>query len=121
MKVLVCGSRKWTSREAIAKRLSELPPGTVIVHGDCEAGADALTEEVATELGLETRRYPADWSKGKSAGPTRNSDMLRKEHRLGDRIDLGIAFTEDLRRSRGTFDMVTKLRAKGIKTEVNAG
>jgi hypothetical protein len=120
VKVLVCGSRKWTNRAVIERRLGQLPPGTIIVHGDCASGADLIAEEVATELGLETRRYPADWSLGKGAGIIRNADMLRREHRSGDPVDLGLAFTEDLRRSRGTRDMVVRLGTKGIKTEVIA-
>lgn len=121
MKVLVTGSRNWINREVVERELARLPAGTVVVHGACETGADAIADEVATELGLQVRRYPADWSRGKSAGPTRNSEILRQEHRPGDPITLGLAFTEDLRRSRGTFDMVSKARAKGIKVTILSG
>ena len=118
MKVLVCGSRTWTNRGVILRELRKLPVGSVVVHGACETGADALADEVAGELGMVIRRYPADMSNGRSAEATRNSEILRREHRHGDPIVLGLAFTSDLNRSRSTRDMVTKARAKGIKVSV---
>ncbi len=119
MKVLVCGGREWLNVGAIERELRKLPPGTIIVHGHCPSGADRMADQVARELGFEVRRYPADWTThGKAAGPIRNSEMLTKEHRLEEPIDKGLAFHENLERSKGTRDMVKKLRAKFIPTEV---
>jgi len=119
MKVLITGSRTWTDKEAIRRELMKLPIGSILVHGDCKTGADAIAESLSIELGFETRKYPADWdTHGKKAGPIRNGSMLRKEHMSGDPIAFGLAFTENLRRSRGTADMVTKARARGVRMEV---
>ncbi len=118
VKVLGCGSRKWTDRVAIRREFSKLPLGTVVVHGSAP-GADSIIDDVARELGFEVRRYPADWNRyPKAAGPIRNSEMLKMEHRPEEPIDRGLAFTKDIEDSRGTRDMVRKLRAKFIPTEV---
>ena len=124
MKVLVTGSRDWNDAAAIEREFKKLPPGTVIVHGACPTGADALADKLAMKHGFPIRRYPADWEgKGKSAGPCRNSQMIRSEHsdKDGVPIALGLAFTKDLERSRGTRDCVTKARSAGIKVEVFSG
>lgn len=119
MKVLVTGSRDWSDKRAVHLALKQLPPDTVIIHGACPTGADAMADAIAKKLGLTVRAYPADWeAEGKKAGPIRNSTMLRKEHVQGDPIQRVLAFTLDLERSRGTRDMVTKAKAKGIKVEV---
>ena len=129
LKVLFTGDRAWMNRASIVKVLKELPPEAIVVHGACETGADKIVDEEARKLGLEVRPYPADWegfaAKGNrnSAGPARNSDILRREHPDKDGIPIhkGFAFSGDLKRSRGTLDMTTKARAKGIKVEVVTG
>lgn len=133
LKVLFAGDRAWINRKPIIRILESLPEGTIIVHGACETGADKIVDEEARRLqpvkGFEIRPYPADWdgfeAKGNrnSAGPARNSDMLRKEHpdKDGVPISRGYAFTGDLKRSRGTFDVTTKARAKGIRVDVISG
>jgi len=118
MKVLVTGSRFWSNAAVIERELAKLPQGTIIVHGACPNGADMLADKAAMKLGLKIRRYPADWSEGKKAGPLRNAKMIREEHKSGEPIDLGLAFTEDLERSRGTKDTVTRARSAGIKVLV---
>lgn len=119
MKVLVTGSRDYKNEKAIEREFRKLPQGTVIVHGACPTGADAIAEKLAKKFGFPIRRYPADWeAEGKSAGPKRNSKMIREEHKGGDPISLGLAFTLDLSRSRGTKDCVERARKAGIKVEV---
>ena len=51
MRVIVAGAVAWADVEAIRRELSKLPPGTVVIHGDCD-GADALAGRVAVELGF---------------------------------------------------------------------
>lgn len=119
MKVLVTGSRDWADEKAIEREFKKLPAGTIIVHGACPTGADAIADKLAMKFGFPIRRYPADWdAEGKSAGPKRNAKMVRDEHRNGEPISLGLAFTLDLQRSRGTKDCVERARKAGIKVEV---
>ena len=133
LKVLFAGDRAWGNPAPIVKILKDLPNGTIIVHGACETGADKIVDEEAHKLmpekQFEIRAYPADWdgfaARGNrnSAGPARNSEILRKEHpdKSGIPISQGYAFAGDLKRARGTLDITTKARAKGIKVEVVTG
>jgi len=121
-KILVTGSREWTNWAAIERELRRFPSGTILVHGAAR-GADSIADEIGHRLGFVIRRYPADWDKhGKSAGPIRNSQMLKEEHpdRDGISISEGLAFTLDLETSRGTRDMVKKLRGADIHVGVFA-
>lgn len=116
MKVLVCGSRKWRDWTPIERELRELPPGTIIVHGDAP-GADNIADKIARALGFEVRPYPADWdAHPRAAGPIRNSRMLKEEHLPDEPIDLVLAFAKDFSRSAspGTNDMMDKARAARI-------
>ena len=107
-RVIVCGSRKWRDREAIADRLFDLPPST-IVHGNA-AGADRIAEQEALKLGHLVESHPAEWDLyGKGAGPIRNQLMAD----LG--ASLCIAFWDG--QSTGTADMVRRASKAGIPTE----
>lgn len=111
MRVIVCGSRKWTDREAIANRLFDLPPGSTIVHG-AAAGADRIAGQEAQKLGHLVEEHPAMWSQlGKLAGFARNQKMAE----LG--ADLCIAFWDG--KSRGTADMVDRAERHGIPLELH--
>lgn len=125
MKVLVTGSRDWLNAAAIEREFRKLPQGTIIVHGACPTGADALADKLAMKFGFQIRRYPANWddptlSNPRAAGPIRNSRMIRSEHPDKDGVpfDKGLAFTLDLTRSRGTKDCVDRARKAGIRVEV---
>lgn len=114
-------------RKVIEREFKKLPPGTIIVHGACPTGADALADVAAMKMGFQIRRYPADWDGEKArtgssaaAGPKRNSAMIKAEHpdEDGKPLDMGLAFAMDLSRARGTKDCVGKARRAGIKVEV---
>lgn len=115
MRVIVCGSRRWTDRKAIADRLADLvlehaPDYPVIVHGAAR-GADRIAEDEAGKAGLVTEPHPADWDRhGKRAGVIRNEEMAA----LG--ANLCIAFWDG--QSTGTADMLERARKHGIPTEV---
>lgn len=118
MRVIVCGSRKWKDADAIRQRLEQLPPGTLIVHGDCLTGADKIADDVSIALKVgapgtarNVERHPALWSRyGRKAGPLRNQRMAD----LG--ADLCIAFADKM--SGGTWDMVTRARKAEIPVEI---
>lgn len=112
-RILVCGDRNWTDREAIRRELATLPAGSVIIEGECptKINADKLAREVAEELGFDVEPYEAEWHRyGRAAGPIRNERMLKE-----GRPDECWAFHPDLAKSKGTRDMVNQAsRAKII-------
>lgn len=110
--VVVTGDRNWANRESVAKRLSKLPPNTVLVHGDCR-GLDTIAAEEAAKLGFAVDPHPAKWDlHGKAAGPLRNQEMLDLKPKIV------IAFHPDLTTSKGTKDCVREAMRRGIPVEV---
>lgn len=122
--ILITGDRNWTEYpvifEALTKAWDEWATATVVnltqdreignksrnvmvIHGAAR-GADTLAGKAAWMLGFGIRVYPADWNKYKrGAGPIRNSLMIKE-----NKIDLVLAFHDDLKNSKGTKDMVGK-------------
>jgi len=112
MKVLICGDRNWNDAFKIELRLKKLPPGTVILEGECR-GADIIARDAAIHLGFEVRKFPADWDKhGRAAGPIRNREML------AELPDLVMAFHSNIEKSKGTADTVREAKKRGILVEV---
>lgn len=120
MRVLITGSRDWTSRADISHALMELE-GTLrawgeqitVVSGACPTGADRMAELVAERMGWGVERHPADWEQhGKRAGFVRNAEMVR----LG--ADVCLAFIKD--KSKGatmTADLAEKAGIRTIRFE----
>lgn len=108
MKVLVTGDRHWYNKDRIREILSALTDVECIIEGEAR-GADTLAREVAEELGIPVKKFPADWDKhGKAAGPIRNIQML------DEKPDLVIAFHDNLALSRGTKHTVTEANKRRI-------
>lgn len=108
MRVIVCGSRNWTSRRWIQSILLSLPGDTTIIEGECR-GADLIAREIAEELNMTIEPHPAEWDKlGKRAGPLRNQAMLDSG------ADLVLAFHKDLSQSKGTKHMIEIARKNDI-------
>lgn len=108
--ILVCGSREWRGRGDVYLALMCEPHAQGwgdepirVIHGDCR-GADRFAEESARDLGYEVQAFPADWSRGRRAGPERNSRMLNEAP------DLVLAFG----RGRGTDGMVRMAERRGF-------
>jgi hypothetical protein len=81
----------------------------VVIHGDAR-GADTVGDICAQLLDYELEVYPADWEKhGRSAGPIRNQQMLDAEP------DVALFFHEDIANSRGTADMLERVKRAGIR------
>jgi ferredoxin-thioredoxin reductase catalytic subunit len=100
--------------KTIRVELSKLPNGTTIIHGGCK-GADKISDYIASKLGFSVVFYRANWQKyGKAAGPIRNQWMLDDNPDL----DLVLAFTHDIKKSRGTADMVRRARKAGKKVKI---
>lgn len=112
MKVLVCGGREWSNREAILREMKSLSPPVEVIHGDAK-GADRLGASVALELGFSVTPFPALWSiHGKAAGMIRNKQMLDQKP------DIVFAFHLNLVESRGTRNMVEIARRAGVEVRV---
>ena len=111
-KVIVCGDRHYTDRDAIFNALVNLPQPLIVIEGGAD-GADMWARDVAQELGVEWVTCPANWEQyGKAAGPIRNRHMLTHQP------DLVLAFHDDIEHSKGTADMVRQAMAAGIETRV---
>jgi hypothetical protein len=125
VRLLVTGSRTWTDRQAINDCLSlaqeywASEQGIVIIHGKCPEGADLMAHEWAVANGVEEEPHPANWKVGgRSAGMTRNSEMVA----LG--ADMCIAFIKpcsgtkckrrDKHGSHGSSHCASEARHAGI-------
>lgn len=107
-RILVTGGRDYADRERLTRTLDDLARTraiAVIIHGNAP-GADSLAAEWARLSHVPVEAYPADWRKGRGAGPERNAKMLRE-----GRPDLVVAFPG----GRGTADMVRRARAAGVR------
>lgn len=111
--VLVCGGRDYGDKKLLWGVLDALKPEFIVTGGQGEdkenRGADLLAEQYAIEKGIPHQVVHARWTEyGKSAGPIRNSLMLK----LHPDINLLIAFPG----GSGTEDMVTKAAKAMIPT-----
>jgi hypothetical protein len=132
MKVVITGDREWKDAELIRERLERLPAGTTLIVGKAR-GADTIAEKIGRALGFTIVEEPAHWQvtedtppwairyhRGRAydlrAGPLRNDVML--DHLKGEVDALVIAFHDDLERSSGTKDCVTKARRRQLAVDV---
>lgn len=112
MRLLVCGGRDYANAKHVFAVLDEVTRGQakVWVCTGGARGADKWAEDWARWSGCELTIYPAEWDRyGKSAGPIRNSEMLRDFQPT-----LVIAFPG----GHGTADMVYRARAAGVPVKV---
>ncbi len=112
MKTIIAGSRGCTNmlylHNAVAKCGWKI---TEVVSGGAR-GPDMMGEEWAFYQVLPVKRFPAEWDKlGKGAGYIRNAQMAEYADSL-------IALWDGV--SRGTANMITLARAKGLKTYVES-
>jgi len=108
MRILVCGTRTYSDREAIKKAIIEYGADEVIA-GEA-TGADSLALDIARELDIGWNCYYADWDLfDKAAGPIRNKRMLDE-----GKPDMVLAFFAG-RRTRGTNNMVSQAKAAGVR------
>lgn len=108
MRLAVIGSRTFTNEEFIFYMLDEKFKGqniSLIVSGGAK-GVDTISEKYAKINNIETKIFLPDWSKGRSAGLQRNTDIIKN-------CDKVIAFWDY--ESRGTFDSIKKAEKMGIE------
>lgn len=111
-RIIITGDRHWgcfALAEAIIHRLAERYgwDDLVIVHG-AATGVDASFGEACSLHDVTQESHPADWSKGKAAGPIRNQEMVDAG------ADFAIAVHRNLAGSRGTRDCVRRCLSAGI-------
>lgn len=108
MRVLVCGGRDYVDAKAAFLALNILHAKrcvTALIHGGAR-GADSLGAAWATNNGIRTEKFAADWAAhGKGAGHIRNQRML-----VEGEPELVVAFPG----GRGTADMVRRAKAAGV-------
>lgn len=105
MKVIIAGSRTASKRDVwnaicacpFRKEITEVICG-------CAQGADTFGAQWAKSLNIPVSFMPADWNKfGKSAGYKRNAEMAS----IADGL---LAIWDG--QSRGTADMIARIKAK---------
>jgi hypothetical protein len=116
VRLLITGDRGWSDRETMMRVIygifKQYGGQFTVIHGNAR-GADKMAGEIARELGLDVLVFPAEWDKyGKSAGPIRNQQMINEGH-----PDRAVAFHNDLKHSRGTGDMVVRLKKHNIRCQ----
>jgi|ERR1019366_1367921 hypothetical protein len=118
MRVLVCGDRNWNDDDAIRRELNRVladyvGESVIVIEGEAR-GADSIGRVVAEDLGIDVKKFPADWEKyGNAAGPIRNQQMLDE-----GKPTYVLAFHNDITHSKGTADMVLRARKAGIPVKV---
>lgn len=111
IRALFTGSREWNDEAAIRPVIEALPSNAVVMHGGAK-GADEIVDRLARARGFVPDVYPADWQRfGKEAGSIRNQEML-------DRGKPTESYAFPLASSRGTWDMVKRLRAANVPVKV---
>lgn len=120
-RVLICGAREWTNYQRILAcvvKAHKTQPIDVLIEGECR-GADKLGRKAGEAIGLSVEAgsilpFPAPWGKlGNAAGPVRNQQMLDE----GQPAEVW-AFHNDLDRSTGTKDMVSRSLRAGLTVYV---
>ena len=110
MKVIIAGSRGITSLSVLKDAIFSSDFLITEVVSGCALGVDALGELWADEHGIPVKQFPANWGRfGRAAGMYRNSDMASY-------ADGAIILWDG--ESRGTLDMIDKMRRAGKPCEV---
>ncbi len=113
-RILICGSRDWIDYDAILREVHARCDEISHVISGTARGADTLGELAAKACKIPVVRFPANWKRyGRAAGPIRNQQMLDEGN-----PDEVWAFSPDLRKSRGTKDMVHRATKAGVTYHV---
>lgn len=103
MKVIIAGGRDlYLTPGEIALLLEEHYPDISEVVSGAARGMDSCGEVFANEVGIPTRRFPADWeANGKAAGPIRN-------HQMAIYADAAIVIWDG--KSKGSGNMIQNMK-----------
>lgn len=118
--IVITGSRDYPRRWGPVHELLAASPGSLIIHGDCPTGVDAIAAVRAGSFGHGVLSMPAQWDEyGRSAGPRRNRQMAKVAATLRDCGYLVECHAFPLGASRGTRDCVKALKAVGLDVQVH--
>lgn len=117
LRIIIAGTRSFDDYASLKETMDRFietagegdpHPGVEIVSGMAK-GADLLGVRYAKEKGYPVLEFPADWSRGRSAGPQRNRDMANTANAC-------VVFWDG--KSRGTASMIKLATAKKLRTLV---
>jgi hypothetical protein len=111
-RVIIAGSRDFKDYDTLCEICDFMLKNKLdveIVSGTAK-GADQLGEKYANERGYKLKKFPADWSLGKSAGYIRNELMAKNADAL-------IAFWDG--KSKGTNHMINIAKKNNLKTKIH--
>lgn len=126
MKIIISGGREFNDYQLLREKCNfylSNQSNVEIVSGRCDTGtltfvtdegirvfgADGHGERWAKEKGYPVTPFPADWNKGKIAGPIRNEQMAKYADAL-------VCFWDG--KSRGTYNMIKVATKEGLKVKV---
>lgn len=110
MKIIIAGSRGITSFSLLKDAIAQSDFLITEVVCGAAAGVDTLGAKWASENGIPCAMFRANWGKfGRAAGMYRNAEM-------GDYADGAIILWDG--ESRGTLDMIDRMRRLGKPREV---
>jgi hypothetical protein len=115
MRVIVAGAVAWADVEAIRRELAKLPPGSVVIHGDCD-GADAIAGRVAAELGFAVEamaKIADDYARYQRAAWKGLNERM-----LASGAELVLAFHPDFESSKGSKHLAELARAADVEVRV---
>jgi hypothetical protein len=117
LRLIIAGSRNYQDYALLQSSIDEFidynslgdpDPGVIIISGMAK-GADLLGVRYAVERSYAVEEFPADWSKGRSAGPQRNREMAKSANAC-------IVFWDG--KSRGTASMIALAKQQQLKLHV---
>lgn len=127
-KAIFCGDKNWHNAAPIKRELRRLKrkykDSLIIIEGGAP-GADQLAGHCARIMDIHVAEVKALWdTRHRAAGPQRNDvmiDLLGVDWDHPDDPEFNcevVAFHENIKKSKGTKDCVTKARKAGVKTKV---
>jgi hypothetical protein len=113
-RLIIAGGREFSDYALLQKKVDVMLSAKrfslliEVISGKAK-GADTLGEQYAKANGFTIKEFPANWSKGKSAGDERNKAMA-------EYADACICFWDG--RSKGTKHMIDLATAQGLPVRV---
>jgi len=116
IKILVTGSTKWEDKSTIEKELSLLKDeftNILIVHGN-EPGAESITEEISTDLGIGTLIVSADYAEYQDLAISKRNETLIKNYDP----HLLYCFANEIEKEPILKDLLKEAQERAIITKV---